>query len=520
MRNKPLFQRNFNNTKSFEKALDQFRGRYELRSQPKYTVQRHFYDTFDWRLYRRGYVFEQDDTETGKCRIRSLGRQGEQLTAAVKQVPDFSWNIDHRGLKTLLTPLLSVRRLIQQDEIQVSVEPYELMDRRGKILIRFELEKYLRPDKINRLRSALVNCRFYPLKGYEKTCEKQLRALDKIVKGSGKTDDPIDFILSLHNRQPHDYTGKLNLTFNPDMSIGQAMATTLLFHMDMIKINLPGIKADIDTEFLHDLRVANRRSRSLVTQIKRVLPPDKDEYFREIFAWLSNETSDHRDMDVFILDMPHYQSMLPEEMRGDLEPLRELLKNSRQKIHKRLLKSLTSEKFNKFLSECETYFRTGLKDHFRTEKGKRPVVKVASKAIWKAYKRLLKKGYIASGTGDGEALHDLRKSGKKLRYLLETFKSLYPAGDMEKVILHCRNLQSLLGRIVDYRVQQRYLLGLSDMSVNSSELPAATNSCIQYLVKTYKKLEQEAVGKFDDEFAGFSSPDTKKLFRKLFRQAG
>ena len=46
------------------------------------------------------------------------------------------------------------------------------------------------------------------------------------------------------------------------MPAGEAAAAILLRLLDTIDANVAGVLADIDTEFLHDLRVSVRRTRS------------------------------------------------------------------------------------------------------------------------------------------------------------------------------------------------------------------------------------------------------------------
>ena len=488
-----------------------------LRSGPEYTLQRRYYDTFDWRLYRSGNVFEIDGQEPPVCRIRSLGKRGGQFTTAIKQDPDFCWNFEQQDLGQYLEPIISVRRLLLQAEVRVSIEPIEVIDANGKVLLRLELEKYLYPDRNGRYRSTLVNCKFNPLRGYGKVCKQLLELAESETGTAGKIHDPFVSILTQENITPADYSNKFKLTFDPELSIGQALAKTLLFHMGVIRQNLPGLKADLDTEFLHNFRTANRRSRTLITQLKHVLPPVKQRHYKAIFFWLSNKTSEHRDLDVFIHDIPHYMTMLPRNMRDDLEPLGRELEKRRKKAHARLLRLLNSEKFIRFEAEYQSFLVDGLDNHFRTETGQRPVTEIASKSIWKVYKKLLKQGQIARSTGDWVALHELRKIGKKLRYLLETFRSLYPQKDVEQVATDCRKLQNLLGRIVDYRVQQNYLLGLTQGIGVKSRLPASTNACIKKLAVTYGKLEEKSYAKFEDMFARFTDPKSQVQFRTLFK---
>ena len=53
-----------------------------------------------------------------------------------------------------------------------------------------------------------------------------------------------------------------------------AVARLLLRLLDTMELNVDGVLRDIDTEFLHDLRVAVRRTRSAIKLLGEVLPAD------------------------------------------------------------------------------------------------------------------------------------------------------------------------------------------------------------------------------------------------------
>src|SRR4029079_10709591 len=61
-----------------------------------------------------------------------------------------------------------------------------------------------------------------------------------------------------------------------------------------------------------------------------------------------------------------------------------------------------------------------------------------------------------------EALHDLRKQGKELRYLLESFGSLFPAATVKPLVRTLKDLQDTLGRFQDREVQADYVRELGD----------------------------------------------------------
>ena len=65
---------------------------------------------------------------------------------------------------------------------------------------------------------------------------------------------------------------------------------------------MPGTLADVDSEFLHDLRVAVRRSRALQRELRGVFPPEPLRVFRDGFRELQVLTGPTRDLDVQLLE--------------------------------------------------------------------------------------------------------------------------------------------------------------------------------------------------------------------------
>ena len=63
-------------------------------------------------------------------------------------------------------------------------------------------------------------------------------------------------------RRPGDYSNKVDADITAAQPASQAAATILLRLLDTIEANIAGVLADTDTEFLHDLRVSVRRTRS------------------------------------------------------------------------------------------------------------------------------------------------------------------------------------------------------------------------------------------------------------------
>lgn len=302
----------------------------------------------------------------------------------------------------------------------------------------------------------------------------------------------------------------MNVQLDRGMTIRRALPAILLSQLDMMESKIPGIRDDIDTEFLHDFRIANRRSRSLISGLKGALPAPVRGLGREFFSWLSKQTSTLRDIDVFLLAFRQYRQMLPAEMYEQLMPLQSFLEQRRKTERAALLDVLDSDRFRDYLRD----WREALQEETRDETGAAPAVAdAATEAIWKAWKRMRKHGRQAAGARSDAALHELRISGKKLRYPLEAFRSLYPARDVERAIRQLRKLQNVLGDIVDCQVQQEYL---SHWQKNfPGRRHRDVKAAMDYLGRIYAKREKATKKMFQRHFDAFVSAGNRELFRSL-----
>ncbi len=299
------------------------------------------------------------------------------------------------------------------------------------------------------------------------------------------------------------------MQLNPGMTMRQALAAILLTELGTMERNIQGIRDDTDSEFLHDFRVANRRSRSLITAMKHALATPAHERGKQFFSWMSKQTSALRDIDVFLLAFGQHKKLLPEEVYAQLMPLREFLQQRRESERKHLVSALESDRFLQFIH----VWRQSLQESMREENTTGPVLETARTAIWRAWERTGKLGRRAARSGSDEALHELRKSAKKLRYLLEAFRTLFPAKAVEQATRQLRQLQNVLGDIVDFQVQQQYLGQWREnfQGEEHRDVKAAMN----FLGKVYADRENAKKKKFQRHYDVFVSPENKDLFKSL-----
>ena len=316
-------------------------------------------------------------------------------------------------------------------------------------------------------------------------------------------------------------SSKTNIKLDPSQRADEAVKTVALHLLDAMEANLPGVLADADPEFLHAYRIGVRRTRSILSQLKALFPPAIQNHFTGEFKWIGDVTSPVRDLDVYLLSFENDRSWLPEPIQDDLNPLRDFLIEEQRAAHSVLVAYLTSPRYGLFVEAWRKYISSPPLDPPPNSIAGQPVIDVVSKRIWKTYRRVIKQGRAILRDPDtpAEALHELRKTCKKLRYLLEMFVSLYPRKSMKRMIGALKVLQDNLGSFQDYEVQQQKLHVFAGRMLGQRFAKAETYLAMGRLETHLEALQWKARKDFAGLFNKFDKPVNRKRFERLFRDA-
>ncbi len=87
---------------------------------------------------------------------------------------------------------------------------------------------------------------------------------------------------------------------------------------------------------------------------------------------------------------------------------------------------------------------------------------------------MLADGGAITAASAPECMHELRKRGKELRYLLEIFGSLYDPAEHWQAVRELKALQDCLGEFQDTEVQQGEIRAFAAQMMDERTAPAAT----------------------------------------------
>ncbi|MGE4560304.1 MAG: CHAD domain-containing protein, partial [Desulfobulbus sp.] len=305
---------------------------------------------------------------------------------------------------------------------------------------------------------------------------------------------------------------------HPESTARQALGEIYLALLESMRKNIPGVLADWDIEFLHDFRVAIRRTRSGLSLVKQVLPAPAVARFKKEFATLGGLTGPTRDLDVYLQYRRNYLERLPPSLQPGLELFFRELARRRQAEQKKLARRLRAKKITALFADWQRCLEQ--EDLCPAALAAVPVKKVADSIIHKHHKRVLRSGFsLDTATPDAE-VHRLRIQCKKLRYSMEFFSSLYPKEELQTVVRHLKKLQDILGDFNDLSVQQAMLRQV--LTTHHAERPTkedlAMAAALGGLMQSLYQEQLALRSRFKEAFAQFSDTETTHLCHHLFKK--
>lgn len=496
------------------------------------------YDTFDWRLYQAGSLLRVTPSRRGYtwswCDLDGTVRQEIWETSPPGLLP----SLQDPELRRTLAPIVSMRRLVPVVQLDYEVTPMRLVDGEEKTRVRLFLRHgSARPGQAMELHPPSDDdtptdatplatvLQLQGLRGYGKDLERLHEALVQHVGCQTSDLDEmrraLDAVAS--ERVPGDYSSKPRLELDPAMPAAEAARSIHRVLLRTMLRNESGLRRDVDSEFLHDFRVSVRRTRSALSQIKKVFPDEPLAHFRREFSWLGSLTGPTRDLDVYLLKMDDYRKLLPASVSQDLDPLVDFLAAKQRREHKRLVAGLNSPRYRQLLDTWRPFLESPPKPpEGQAPNASRPIVGLASRRIWRLYKRVVQDGrrilrMASDPEAHAEALHDLRIECKKLRYSMEFFRTLYPAHEIDPLIRAFKKLQDNLGDFNDYEVQRLKMTELADEMMTRPSTQAATFLAMGRLVAFLDDAQEKERLSFEVRFLRFIEPHRQKTFETLFK---
>ncbi len=476
-------------------------------------VERTALDTFDGRLDAAGVRVEIRKSAGMQMIVRDAGPAPAHI--AVDRVPSVVGDFRPGPLRARLAPLLDVRAL--RPTISISGLHARAVRRNdgGKVIVGVDLYDRLTVGLGHDL-SLPWAAEVSPFEGYARAA----RQAEELLGSLGLTrhdGDLLDLAAIEAGIDLRGFVDSPTVPLDPSEPAAGGFRRVLANLADTMEANRQGAIDDVDPEFLHDLRVAVRRTRSVLSHGKRVLAADGRDHFRAEFRWLGEVTGPVRDLDVYMIEWPGYVAPLDPESAQALRPVVDHIEGRRTAEQVALAGQLSSARYQGLMTVWRAWLDAPGAGEAPPKHSGRPLGPVVVARIAEAQDRLLTRGRGIGPSTAADSLHELRKDAKRLRYLLECFGGLFPAPARKPFVQRLKALQDNLGEHQDTEVHTTQLKAMSEELHGAPGITAETLVAMGRLTEVFDRRRQAARDEFAERFAAYDTKQTARALAEVVR---
>ena len=441
-----------------------------LAAAPSIHLERTYLDTYDWRLFDAHHVLVLERGDRGaELVLQDRASERSDLRVSVTTSPSTAGELP-TSLRHRLGKTVSDRTLLEVGCEQVDLWPLRLEDGEGKTVARVDIERISSTATAPTVRVELVAVR-----GYEREA-KRVRALLDAQADLQPGVDPVVRAVRATGEEPGVGPVPDDLVLSPRTRAATALGEVLQHEFAVVVALEDGVRRNLDPDMLHGFRIAIRRTRTVVRLAKRHLPDKITGVWGPEWRWLAGTTSTPRDLDVLLDEIDRARAELDGGGKLGIDEVVEVVQRKRDSAQEQLSRALSGDRYGT-LKRGWSY---ELAQHAATETGGKGTARdLARELTARAAKQLASQAKAISPDSPADAIHDARKRAKRLRYSLDIFGGLLPAGQTKGTLKALKHLQDDLGEFNDCDVHRELLARLLDAASLSTDGTAAGRQLIQ-----------------------------------------
>jgi triphosphatase len=209
-----------------------------------------------------------------------------------------------------------------------------------------------------------------------------------------------------------------------------------------------------EPEGVHQMRVAARRLRSVLSALKPMLPPAHHRWTAEELRWLTHALAPARNWDIFTADLLRpVNDALPD--RHEMKHLVSAAERSRRAAFDDAKQAILSQRHTEAMLRLSRWFAArAWRDQPISENAAlllAPIADVAPDLIERCHRKARRRCKRFDELTPAER-HKLRIALKKMRYTVEFLGSLFDKDEVRAFVKRLKSLQDYLGHANDVRV--------------------------------------------------------------------
>ena len=446
-------------------------------------------DTPDWRLMKAGCELSYLPRSRTLSLTAPTGESIDEQFGTALQWPRLAAELPDGPIRDLVADAAWIRALVVVARTTTTSRVVTVRNADQKIVARivWKQVRVLEPATDND-GMLPVRLEIRPLRGYEREADDIRQLLAEQGAFSAAQQPSYEDLKAATGLGPVAPPAPIRRRERADAAI----ARVFLGFLDDIEASLGGAIGDIDVEFLHDLRVDVRRTRSLLKRLGDVLPAGTVDAFADEFKWLGAITTPTRDLDVYLMGVADLKRLVCEP--DDLEPFVDHLRAQRATERRAMVRGLRSARLERLL----TSWRAAL-DEVVARGGKHPLAvgQLAGERLQVVYLSVAKRARRLSDASPAEDVHNLRKAAKDLRYLLEVFQPVCEPLAHKRVVSDLKRLQDVLGEFQDGEVQAAGVRTYAQQMIDAGETRASVLLAMGELSGQFSAKQQRARRELD-----------------------
>jgi len=416
-----------------------------------------YLDTFDWSLMKKKIALRYR-TSDGEAvyTIKGMGAIEDGIakrmeTEALLDGPvDFPAEIPSRQIRDLIDGIIYPRKLLEHIQVRTDRRRYRVVSPEGaRIELAFDasifssrgLHPPRRTGKFHELEAELLSGPEAALSSLSSLLSRTFgyppSSASKLECAVERLKVPIP-----SKKPPEEHTVRL------DDRLDLAVRKILGYQFSRFQEQLSGVRRDIDTEFVHQARVATRRMRSALRLFREAVPQSAGAFLAGELGWLGSAFGAVRDLDMFILNLSRFRERIECFPAKKKETFDLWIEGHRDRPLAALGEALESRRYATFERRLFRFLKAPLPARPRAPLAARPVRQAAPVIIKEKFAAVIDQGHRVIGNPKPKQFHLLRIQMKRLRYACEFMAPAYD-GALDPFIERTVEIQDCLGEIQD-----------------------------------------------------------------------
>ena len=429
-----------------------------------------YLDTFDWSLMNSKLALRyRVSNGTAVYAVKSIGPIEEGVGRRMEtEIPldgpvDIPTVIPVKRIRKLVDGIIFPRKLLEQVQVRTDRRRFRVMTPEGaEIELAFDtstfsprgLHKPGRTQKLHELEAEILN-------GPETALGALSSLLSKKFGYTPSTASKFEVALQRFRITIPSKKAPEELRVRLDDRLDAALRKILTFQSQRFRDQLPGVQLDIDTEFVHQARVATRRMRSALRLFRLAIPERTGSNLAGELKWLAEKFGGVRDLDVFLLNLLRYKGRIEHFPGARKRTFESLVQKDRQGLLEDLCGALESSRYKTLERRLRQFLERPLPSRPLAPLAAKTIREVAPVLITEKFDAVIQQGRAVLEKPKLKEFHRLRIQMKRLRYACEFMAPAYE-GALDPFIDRMVGMQDCLGELQDTVFARNFIESLYD----------------------------------------------------------